>query len=62
VALAPRYLPSRAEAEAARGPRGTVVEAFGKIWLYTIAEKKWRAGGGEHVATIGPLMTEVGKK
>lgn len=54
--------PSRAAAEAAKGPRGTVVEAFGKIWLYTIAEKGWHAGSGEHVATIGPVTTEVGKK
>jgi quercetin dioxygenase-like cupin family protein len=55
--------PTRAAAEAAKGPRGTVVESFGKIWLYTIAEEGWRAaGGGKHVATIGPLATEPGKK
>src|SRR5215510_11640907 len=28
---------TRAEAEAAKGPRGTVVESLGKIWLFTIA-------------------------
>ena len=29
--------PTRAAAEAARGTHGTVVEVFGKHWLYTIA-------------------------
>jgi quercetin dioxygenase-like cupin family protein len=53
--------PSRAAAEAAKGPRGAVVESFGKVWLYTIAEEGWRAGGSEHVATIGPLATELGR-
>jgi quercetin dioxygenase-like cupin family protein len=50
--------PTRAAAEAARGPRGTVVGSFGRSWLYTIAEEGWRpAGGGERVAVIGPLST-----
>jgi hypothetical protein len=30
--------PTKAAAEAAKGPRGTVVEALGKIWLLSIAE------------------------
>ena len=47
--------PTRAGAETAKGPRGTVVEALGKIWLFTIAEAKWRPSGGERVAEIGPL-------
>jgi quercetin dioxygenase-like cupin family protein len=54
-----RY-PSRAAAEAAKGPRGTVVEALGEIWLMTIAEAGWRASGGEHVAEIGPLTVSAG--
>jgi hypothetical protein len=54
--------PDGAQNAATRFLRGTLVEAYGKIRLYTIAEKGSRAGGGEHVATIGPLMTEVGKK
>jgi hypothetical protein len=53
--------PTRAQAEAARGPRGTVVESFGKVWLYTIAESRWRAPGGEHIASIGPLPTRAGR-
>jgi quercetin dioxygenase-like cupin family protein len=52
-----RY-PTQAGAEAARGRRGVVVESFGKIWLFTIAEKPWRAPGGEHVANVGPLPVQ----
>lgn len=55
-----RY-PSRAAAEAAKGPRGTVVESYGNVLLYTIAEEGWRATGGERLARIGPLMHETGK-
>ena len=52
--------PSRAAAEAAKGARGTVVEALGQVWLMTIAEAGWRAPGGEHVAEIGPLSVKEG--
>ena len=52
--------PSRAAAEAAKGTRGTVVEALGQIWLMTIAEAGWRASAGEHVAEIGPLTINTG--
>ena len=31
-----------AAAEAVKGPRGTVVESLGQIWLFTIAEPGWR--------------------
>src|SRR4249920_2343032 len=34
--------PTRAEAEAAKGPRGTVVESIGKVWLLTIDVAGWR--------------------
>lgn len=54
-----RY-PTRAAAEAARGERGTVVAAFDRVWLFTIAEESWRPSGGERVATIGPLPLEAG--
>src|SRR5215213_2122454 len=30
--------PTRAAAEAAKGPHGTVVEALGKVWLVTVAD------------------------
>ena len=54
--------PTRAAAEAAKGPLGTVVESFGKIWLYTIADPEWRPSTGERVAVIGPLGIEAGKR
>lgn len=47
--------PARAAAEAARAPRSTVVETFGKVWLFTLAEVGWRPRGGTRVATIGPM-------
>ena len=54
--------PTRAEADTAKGPRGTVVESFDRIWLYTIAESDWSAPGGERIATIGPLPISAGKQ
>ena len=53
---------TRAAAEAARGPHGTVVESLGKIWLLTIAEGSFKAPGGERVARIGPLLLDHGGK
>jgi hypothetical protein len=47
--------PTLADAEAAKGPGGTVIEVFEKIWLSTIAGASWRATGGSQVAIIGPL-------
>ena len=47
--------PTREQAEAAKGPRGTVVESLGKVWLFTIDAAGWRPSGGERVAEIGPL-------
>jgi hypothetical protein len=46
---------SRAAAEAVRGERGTAAEVFGRHWLYTIAEEKWRPAAGVRIAVIGPL-------
>ena len=48
--------PSRAAADAARGPRGTAVQVFSRHWLYTIAEEPWRPTAGEKIAIIGPLL------
>jgi quercetin dioxygenase-like cupin family protein len=56
------HYPTRAAAEAARGPHGTVVESFGKVWLYTIAEEGWQPSGGTRVAVIGPLTITPGKQ
>jgi quercetin dioxygenase-like cupin family protein len=46
---------TRPAAEAAKSPRGTVVESFGKVWLFTIDVAGWRPPAGERVAEIGPL-------
>ena len=54
-------LPDARNGETARGPNGTVVEALGKIWLYTIAEQGWKPSGGERVAVIGPLPVVPGR-
>jgi len=54
--------PTPAIAKAARGSQGTVVESFGKVWLYTIAGPDWRPTGGERVAVIGPLPIASGKQ
>lgn len=55
--------PTRAAAEAAKGPRGTVVESLGRVWLFTVAEAGWTpppGSGGERVAAVGPLPTREG--
>jgi len=54
--------PTRAVAEAEKTSTGTVVESFGKVWLYTIAEKAWHPSGGEHVAVIGPFTMSAGNQ
>jgi quercetin dioxygenase-like cupin family protein len=50
---------TRPAAEAAKGPRGTVVESLGKIWLFAINVEAWRPDGGDRVAAIGPLPVDV---
>jgi quercetin dioxygenase-like cupin family protein len=54
--------PTRAAADAAKGPHGTVVESFEKVWLYAIAEASWRPSSGDRVAVVGPLQTVAGKQ
>jgi hypothetical protein len=51
--------PTPESAETAKTKRSTVVEALGKVWLLTIEDTNWRAFGGEHVATIGPLLVRA---
>lgn len=53
--------PTRAAAEANRGPRGTVVGSHNRHWLFTIAEQGWHPASGERVAAIGPLVIEPDK-
>jgi quercetin dioxygenase-like cupin family protein len=50
--------PTRAQAEAAKGPHSTVVESLGKVWLFTIAEPSWRSPSGTFMAKLGPLTTQ----
>src|SRR5262245_11738641 len=50
---------TRPAAEAAKGPRGTVVESLGKIWLLTIEAANWPTSGGARVAEIGPLPIDA---
>ena len=54
--------PSRAAAEAAKGPRGTVVEALGKVWLFTIGDAGWRPSDGVRVAEVGPIFVKAGEE
>jgi hypothetical protein len=53
--------PTRAAAEAAKGPRGAVVQALGKVWLFTIEEAGWRPAGGVRVAEVGPIFVKAGE-
>ena len=53
--------PSRADADAAKAPRASVVEEFDKIWLFSIAPRDWQTSGGERVAVIGPLAHAADK-
>lgn len=47
--------PTPATAQADKGPRSTVLESLGKIWLATIDEDVWRPARGQRIAKIGPL-------
>jgi quercetin dioxygenase-like cupin family protein len=47
--------PSRAAADAAKGSVGTVVESFGKVWLFAVADAAWSPSGGQRESRIGPL-------
>ena len=53
---------TRLDAEADKGPRGTVVESFGKVWLMTIEDENWRSAHGNRIAKIGPLPVIAGEK
>ena len=54
--------PTRVAAEADKGPRGTVVESFGKVWLMTIEDQNWRSAHGKRIDEIGPLPVIAGEK
>ena len=54
--------PTRVAAEADKGPRGTVIESFGKVWLMTIEDQNWKSAHGNRIAEIGPLPVVAGEK
>ena len=53
---------TRSAAEADKGPRGIVVQSFGKVWLMTIADESWKSAHGNRIAEIGPLPVVAGEK
>ena len=52
--------PTRAAAEKAKGKSGSVVESYGKVWLFAVADADWKASGGKRVARVGPLPVNDG--
>jgi|SRR5579859_563084 len=54
--------PTLLAAQADKGPRGTVVESFGKVWLMTIEDENWRSPHGDRITEIGPLPIVAGEK
>ena len=60
--LAIIHIPFCAAAEAVERPNGSVVESFGRVWLYVIADQGWRAASGERVAVLGPFPIVAGRQ
>ena len=53
---------TRSAAEVDKGPRGTVIESLGKVWLLTVEDEKWKPAHGSRVAAIGPLSIVAGRE
>lgn len=49
--------PTVAEAQRSGDDRSRVINAYGRVWLEAVADKQWKARGGRHVATVGPMHT-----
>ena len=49
--------PSMALAQQAQDAHSQVIEAYGRVWLEAVGTEQWRAQGGRHVATVGPMRT-----
>jgi quercetin dioxygenase-like cupin family protein len=48
--------PNRAAADgAAKTIQGTVVESYGRVWLFNVSAAEWNPAGGRRIARIGPL-------
>lgn len=44
--------PTRDAAEADKGPRGTVIESFTKVWLMTIEDENWKSTHGNRIERL----------
>ena len=53
--------PTRDSADAAASHNSTVVEALGKVWLFTVGDKISPAPHATRVAQIGPLLVKPGE-
>lgn len=51
--------PALAQAQAAAGPTGLVVQSGGKVWLLTLGPAGGASAGGTKVAEVGPLPNIV---
>ena len=49
--------PTVALAKQAQDEHSRVIEAYGRVWLEAAATEQWKAQGGRHVATVGPMHT-----
>ncbi len=49
-----RY-PNPAAAKKAQGAHSTILQAYGRTWMFSIADKDFLAAHGEHVSKVGPL-------
>lgn len=47
--------PTLAAAQSAEGPTSLVVEAAGRIWLFTLGPRGGGSSGGTRIAEVGPL-------
>ena len=52
--------PTLQAAQHDRPPGGTVVAAFGQVWLFTVGPRGPLLPGGRHVADVGPIPVEAG--
>jgi len=52
--------PTLEAAQRDRPAHGTVVGAFGRIWLFTVGARGPLLPGGRHVADVGPIPADAG--
>lgn len=52
--------PTRAAAQADKGPQGIVVESMDKVWLMTIEQKNWKSAHGTRIGDVGPIPIAAG--